>query len=60
MIREFIDHEGYKHIAEFDASNKCISDKKFDDKGNLVGEGLYKDGNFVGHRTFFTKDGYGR
>ena len=54
MIKQFIDDQGYRHEAEFDAEDRCVSDKKFDTKGNLVGVGIYKDGKFVGSKSPFT------
>ena len=58
MIKQFIDDQGYRHEAEFDAEGRCVSDKKFDANGNLMGEGIYKDGKFVGSKKYFEHQGY--
>ena len=46
----FTDNEGYKHEAEFGPDDKPVSDKKYDQDGNLVGEGIYQNGKFVGEK----------
>ena len=46
----FTDDKGFSHEAEFDVSDKPVSDKKFDKDGNLVGEGIYKDENLLEKR----------
>ena len=52
MIRQYSDDQGYRHEAEYDANDRPIADRKYDDKGNLVGEGIYKDGKLLG--TFYS------
>ena len=50
MVKQFFDDQGYRHEAEYDANDRPVADRKYDDKGNLVGEGIYKDGKFVGEK----------
>ena len=58
MIRQYSDDQGYRHEAEYDANDRPVADRKYDDKGNLVGEGIYKDGKFVGSKKYFMHQGY--
>ena len=55
----FTDNEGYKHEAEFTADEKPISDKKYNRAGELIDEGVYENGKFVGYKKYFTdNEGY--
>ena len=51
--REYTDYEGYRHEAVLDGRGKPISDKKFDENGNLIGEGVYENGEYVGRMEYF-------
>ena len=55
-IEHFSDDQGYRHEAEYDAQDKPVADRKYDDKGTLIGEGIYKNGSFVGSKKYFTDD----
>ena len=46
------------HKIEYDKNNKPIADRKYDENGTLVGEGIYKDGELVGHKKYVMHQGY--
>lgn len=49
---EFIDDDGLKHVVVRDAEGKPLSDQAFDKDGNLRGEGIYKDGEFIEEQKY--------
>ena len=57
-IEHFSDDQGYLHEAEFDVDGSPVSDKRFDKDGNLVSEGIYKNGDFIGHKEYMMHEGY--
>lgn len=48
--RNFKDNNGFQHKAVFDAQGKIVSDKRMDKTGKVIGEGVYKNGVFVGEK----------
>ncbi|MBO4294202.1 MAG: hypothetical protein J5896_02005 [Alphaproteobacteria bacterium] len=46
------------HEVEYDDQKRCLSDKKLDADGNVIGEGIYKDGQYVGRKEYFMHQGY--
>ncbi len=46
----------FDHIITRDADNKVLSDKRYDKDGALLGEGLYKNGEFVGSKEYAKDD----
>ena len=46
------------HKIEYDKNNKPVADRKYDEKGTLIGEGIYKNGEFVGHKKYVMHQGY--
>ncbi len=53
-VKYFVDLDGFRHEAEFDDEGKIIADKRFDKNNQLVGEGIYKNGGYVGRKEYFT------
>ena len=57
---EFIDDNGLKHVVVRDTEGKPISDQTFDKNGKLIGEGIYKDGEFAGRKEYFSHSEQGQ
>ena len=55
--RQMTDSEGYSHSVSYDDEGRVSADKKFDKDGNLIGEGIYENGEFKGHKEYVVKDG---
>ena len=51
--RQMTDSEGYNHLVSYDDDGRVSADKKFDKDGNLIGEGIYENGEFKGSKAYF-------
>ena len=49
-----VDADGFEHSVAYDDKGRVVSDKKFDKDGNLLGEGIYENGEFKGTKEYTT------
>lgn len=50
--RRFTDSEGFAHTVSYDDDGRVVANKKFDEQGNLIGEGIYENGEFKGTKEY--------
>ncbi len=50
--RQFTDSEGFAHTVSYDDDGRVVANKKFDERGNLIGEGIYENGEFKGTKEY--------